>query len=396
MPLANYGAANPAATDPWPIENTLAPLAATSPALARTMLNSYQLQRQADTNNYGEQLDQQHQFARDQQKQQLYEALLKAAPEYAGKPGGAALFAALPGSAGLGATPGALGNFAQAGAVNDAATNFQHAAAGLASASEGGVQYDPRYIPGLPNANILSIGPNARVQAAEIQERGRMGAASISAANKQPHTVNIQSKYQDDQGNPISIPMPWQPNMTDDQVAAMKDRADQIAQILKGKSTGVAGITKPTGSTTTAPVDRSTALTDTDITKQTSTSNPFYGLPVPPAMGGTTPAQTDTPAPAQTPLPVNPRTPAATPAAKVAPPAQEQVQPASDQPKVITDPKMQQQAKSAFATITDPAARQDILANITGSGVMPLIMLSNGNLGFMGKRGFHAIPMKGQ
>lgn len=181
MPLANYGAANPAATDPWPIETSLAQQANTSPAMAQSMLLTYQMQRQADANRSGQELDQQHQFARDQQKQQLYEALLKAAPEYAGKPGGAALFAALPGSAGLGATPGALGNFAQAGATNDAATNFQHAAAGLASASEGGVQYDPRYIPGLPNANILSIGPNARVQQAEIQERGRMGAAAINA-----------------------------------------------------------------------------------------------------------------------------------------------------------------------------------------------------------------------
>lgn len=97
MPVSTYGAYNPQATDPYPIENALAAaVAKDNPDLAYPMLLRYGLQRENAGNQYGNELTAQHQFA----QQQLAATMAhNAASDVAGlldKPGGAALLAGAP------------------------------------------------------------------------------------------------------------------------------------------------------------------------------------------------------------------------------------------------------------------------------------------------------------
>ena len=71
MPLASYNPGNPAGMDPWSIESTLAPVAASGNPAADNMLADYRAQRQAANNVYGQNLAQEHQFAYQQLAQQM-------------------------------------------------------------------------------------------------------------------------------------------------------------------------------------------------------------------------------------------------------------------------------------------------------------------------------------
>ena len=68
---SQYGSYNPAAVDPYPIETNLAAKAFPDSAQAFSALNLYQDQRLAAANQYGQELDKQHEFNRQQLAQQL-------------------------------------------------------------------------------------------------------------------------------------------------------------------------------------------------------------------------------------------------------------------------------------------------------------------------------------
>jgi hypothetical protein len=91
MAASSYGAYQPGAVDPWPIESVLAKEAITSPADAQGLLSSYAQQRQAQGYIYGQEADRQHDFAKQQLLAQMQEARNKLIPELVGKPGGGAV-----------------------------------------------------------------------------------------------------------------------------------------------------------------------------------------------------------------------------------------------------------------------------------------------------------------
>ena len=94
MPSSSgYGAYNPAAVDPYPIETDLAKLAVgNSPENAANLLDLYQLQRTTDAANYGHEMGIQHDFAKQQLAQQLKETYLKNAMDAVKTHGGLSVF----------------------------------------------------------------------------------------------------------------------------------------------------------------------------------------------------------------------------------------------------------------------------------------------------------------
>jgi hypothetical protein len=93
MAAPTYGSYQPGAVDPWSIESTALQEALKGNPDAQGWLSSYQQQRQAQTNVYGQQAEQQHEFAKQQLAQQMAEARLKALYEMTGKTGANALIA---------------------------------------------------------------------------------------------------------------------------------------------------------------------------------------------------------------------------------------------------------------------------------------------------------------
>src|SRR4249920_481017 len=92
-----YGAYNPSAVDPFPIESTLANIVGTNnPAQAANMLDTYQVKNMVAGDNYGFDMAQQHEFAKQQLAQQLYEKNLAAVQEGAKTPGLLDIYGASP------------------------------------------------------------------------------------------------------------------------------------------------------------------------------------------------------------------------------------------------------------------------------------------------------------
>jgi hypothetical protein len=127
MAAPSYGAYQPGAVDPWPIETALQKDAITSPADAQGIASVYMNQRIAQGNVYGQEAAQQHEFARQQLIAQMQEARNKLIPELVGKPGGGA-FLAGGGIQGVGPGDGsnaeAWAGLGQAGQQFDFAKNF--------------------------------------------------------------------------------------------------------------------------------------------------------------------------------------------------------------------------------------------------------------------------------
>jgi hypothetical protein len=185
-----YGVYSPQALDPSQVENTLAgQVGASDPAAANMLLNTYQMQRQAAQGNYDYALSQQHDFAKDQLRQQLEEAYLREMPNIAKLPGGARFLAqgGLPGMGALGSNQGALTNLAAAGDQAQAAENAQKGGAGVYSLVEAGRAPDdaqaalatggvagPQGTP-LSEINAL-IAAKSRTDAAAMHAKAQQGA----------------------------------------------------------------------------------------------------------------------------------------------------------------------------------------------------------------------------
>jgi hypothetical protein len=191
MPVSSYGAYNPAAVDPWPIEQTLAPLAtAGSSANAQRMLGDYQTQREQASNIYGMELDKQHQFNRDQLAQQLYEAKLKEMAPLLNAPGGAHLLGAggIPGM-NMGTDPTVMQGIIGAADLSQQSKNFQQAGTGYNQFAQGGAQVDLSAVPGMQGVNAGVTSP-ALVRAALIRAQATRDAAASRGAQESKVTVS--------------------------------------------------------------------------------------------------------------------------------------------------------------------------------------------------------------
>ena len=182
MPLSMYGNTNPKGLEPFQIQSTLAPLAVgNSRAEAQNMLDTYQAQRNAATNLYGQDLQQQHQAFYDQLAGQMQQNYIKEFANVAKLPGGAQFVASggIPGmSAAMGGNPDAIAGLAQAGSIADASKNFGETGKGYEGFSNAGLLINPQQVPGLAGVQG-NLTENARVAAERIRANAMLGAASI-------------------------------------------------------------------------------------------------------------------------------------------------------------------------------------------------------------------------
>ena len=191
MPAPTYGTPSPRALDPWTIENTLAPLAyAGDRSQLQSELGSYQLQRAAAEGQYGHELDAQHQYAKQQLAQQLYEAKLKEIAPIAGKPGGTQFLAGMPGMEGFG-SPSSWANFAGAANTAQGAENYKNLGAGFKDFSEGGSLQPVQQLPGMGGIQD-TLTDNARVRTELIKQQTSL--ANAHADRTKPVTANVSGQ----------------------------------------------------------------------------------------------------------------------------------------------------------------------------------------------------------
>jgi len=181
MVTQSYGSYSPQAIDPYPIETDLAKLSVSSPVDAQSLLDLYQTQRRTSEGNYNYAMQGQHDFAKQQLAQQLYEANLKALPELS-KPGVAGILANAPQYQGVfgGASPEAIAQAVAQADQTTQATNLEHAGSGVLSLSSAGMPLTPGAVQGITG---LPINPGVRpdIQIGAGHDAARLGAAQIGA-----------------------------------------------------------------------------------------------------------------------------------------------------------------------------------------------------------------------
>jgi hypothetical protein len=184
MAAPSYGAYQPGAVDPWPIETALQKDAITSPADAQGIASVYMNQRIAQGNVYGQEAAQQHEFARQQLIAQMQEARNKLIPELVGKPGGGAFLA---GGGLQGVGPGDGGNAAawaglgQAGQQHDFAANLAETGKGVESLSRAGQDVAIQQIPGLQNFQTTGAGEHSDISVEKIKAATSLQLAAQKA-----------------------------------------------------------------------------------------------------------------------------------------------------------------------------------------------------------------------
>jgi hypothetical protein len=190
MPTASaYGTTNPRGLEPWPIEQTLAPLAVgNSQAEAQMMLENYQQQRDAAANVYSGDLQQQHQYAYDQLAQQLQEANMKALPENA-KAGTLGIMASSPAYQGVfgGADPGSIAAAIGQSTRLQNADIAQKGGAATWSLANAGMPATQADVQGITGLNV-NPGTSIPVQVANIKLQGDLARANASSRAAGPRT----------------------------------------------------------------------------------------------------------------------------------------------------------------------------------------------------------------
>lgn len=190
MPTASaYGTTNPRGLEPWPIEQTLAPLAVGgSQAEAQMMLENYQQQRDAAANVYSGDLQQQHQYAYDQLAQQLQESYLKALPENA-KAGTLGILASSPqySAAFGGADPNSINSAITQATRLQNADIAQKGGAGVWSLTNAGMQPTQADTQGITGLNV-NPGTPLPVQVAQLKLQGDLARANASSRAAGPRT----------------------------------------------------------------------------------------------------------------------------------------------------------------------------------------------------------------
>jgi hypothetical protein len=186
MATAAYGATNPAGTDPWPIETTLAKEALSGNPAAHIMLGNYQQAREADTNLYNLSMEGQHAFARKQLEDAMTQARMKLIPELVGKPGGGAFLAGggIQGvGPGDGGNPAAWAGLGTAGQQFDFAKNIAETGKGIESLSRAGQDLPIQQIPGLQNYQTTGAGKHSDITVEEIKANNALQIAAMKAKN---------------------------------------------------------------------------------------------------------------------------------------------------------------------------------------------------------------------
>lgn len=254
MPAATYGTENPAGTDPWAIESTLAPLATGgSAATAAMMLADYRAQREADTSNYHTAMDQQHAFAQQQLAQQLAEAKMKLFPEMIEKAGGAQ-FLAEGGVSGMNAMgPGgqqALTNLAVNANRAQGAKDFEHTGQGVRGFSEGGMTFNnAQQIPGLQGMDVTA-GDNPRIAAEKIRQATSLARAKMGGGGRGgSESLTLLLDPSDATGN---LPATYRPPKGQGAEATVQNLRDRgfIKTPVPAPDSGSHGTPAPTGGAT--------------------------------------------------------------------------------------------------------------------------------------------------
>jgi hypothetical protein len=363
MPAATYGQFSPGGIDPWPIESELAKAAATSPVRAEQLLENYQQERGAASNVYLSEMDTQHQFAKQQLANQLYEAKMKTLPELIKQPGGAG-FLQHGGIAGLtpadiSADPNAWAGLVAAGDAANSALNIKNVGQGVQGLSNAGTAFSNTNQV-LPSLNI-PMGENVQVQRARIDAAAKLGAASMRGARggREDKTTDTFNTYSvDDQGNKVPAAIKIRRNATDEQAQQVRDNFQRRQQMIYGgQGSNVPGL---------GPADGNTA-------------------PNPPATVGTSSVGIGRGGAAAAVPPA--RTPAPSPGAQTGNPTVQGSQ-------YVVDPRIQGLSKQAFPALPQ-AARADVVANVKG-GIVPVVRLTDGTLAFKGASGaIHRVPAAG-
>ena len=194
MASYGYGATAPGAIEPFNIETTLANNATKdSPQEAYNLLSMYHNQNMNSIADYNQNLQGQHDFARQQLAQEMYLGKLKEFPTIAKLPGGARFLASDQGIPGMdmGAGSDALTNLANAGDLANAAVNFKEAGTGFNQFAQGGLQVNPNAVPGMAGVPGKLTDP-ALVRAAQIRANAQIAAAGIGANRPPSTTVSTQ------------------------------------------------------------------------------------------------------------------------------------------------------------------------------------------------------------
>lgn len=348
MPLSMYGNTNPKGLEPFQIESTLAPLAVgNSRAEAQNMLDTYQAQRNAATGLYGQDLQQQHQAFYDQLAGQMAQAQMKTGADLLKLPGGASFVSQSPSmSAAFGAPTGAWTGLAQAGDTAQADINLKNAGTGINQASQGGFPTTPGAASAAMQLPIPAYVTPAINQAAAT--KGQYGLAeSAMRAKAAGGSMTVPLKYGETaSGEALTGPVKVPISASDAQVAAIANNARRIYGGFYPPGSGIAGATPPGADSAPPPQQQS--------------------MPAP------------QPPPNQTNLPMAQRDTGSGGG------GQGNAAPAS--PRFITDPNTQRLAQRGLQYFTDPRVKMDIAANIQG-GVMPIVPLQNGSIGYVGKHG---------
>jgi hypothetical protein len=256
MPISAYGTTNPRGLEPWPIETTLAPLAVgNSQAEAQTMLENYQQQRDAAANVYSGDLDQQHQFAYDQLRQQMAENYMKALPENA-KAGTLDIFAQQNPGAVSNVAPGTIADTIARANLGQAAETYSKAGTGFNQFAQGGFQTAPGSVPGMAGVPGVLTDP-ALVRAATIRGQYGLAAAGLNANKPSPTTV--------------STPLPPDADGTVHTITTSKVPADQVTGIIDAHNQVKQGILdRRAGVTSLPPAQNQTSQTTTTSALDTS------------------------------------------------------------------------------------------------------------------------------
>jgi hypothetical protein len=333
---SGYGAYNPAAVDPYPIESDLAKLAVgNSPENAANLLDLYQLQRTTDAANYGHEMGIQHDFARQQLAQQLKETYLKNAMDAVKTRGGLSVYNQL--------APEAQISPDIAGPIETGLSNAQDAATAekAGSAAYHGVQAGTP-----PNMDVLrrvsggmfdTAGIPLQLQVQAAKNAGHEGGGGGGKRQK----INIPMYYGDDgNGNQVHAPLQVYADDPPEVVAAKGRAAREQYKALYPPGSKVPGATPPANVGDDAPNDQKPGPRVGKVPLTNLGNNP-----APPATGS------------------GPRAASA---------------------EFIRDPKVQNAAKERFKLLT-PGEQQAIKGNI--KGVMPVVKLQGGGLGYVGPNG---------
>lgn len=181
-----YGTTAPGGTDPYPVETALATeVGKNSPQEAYNLLNMYGIQNMVGTDNYNASLQGQHDFARQQLQQQLYENNLKAAGEAVKTPGALSFYGSSPMYGGVlgGADPGVVGGIETNLRSMQLAEQAQKGGAGAASFTAAGAQPNQEGMDVLSGGTAGNVGTPIAIQVAQMKLQGDLARAAARKAS---------------------------------------------------------------------------------------------------------------------------------------------------------------------------------------------------------------------